>query len=61
MNRRKAWITLILTVAIAWGSLATMLAIGWAVMMPLLMRLGERLDGVSPGSPQGDVIGQRVS
>ena len=38
-----------------------MLAIGWAVMMPLLMRLGERLDGVTPESPLGDVIGQRVS
>ena len=25
-----------------------MLAIGWAVMMPILMRLGETLDGVSP-------------
>jgi hypothetical protein len=29
-----------------------MLAIGWAVMMPLLMQLGERLDGVSPGVPK---------
>lgn len=38
-----------------------MLAIGWAVMMPALMRLGERLDGISPESPRGDVIGQRVS
>jgi hypothetical protein len=34
-----------------------MLAIGWAIMMPLLMHLGERLDGVS----QVDVVGQRVS
>ena len=25
-----------------------MLAIGWAVMMPILMRLGELLDGISP-------------
>ncbi len=38
-----------------------MLAIGWAVIMPLLMQLGERLDGVSSQSPQGDVIGQRIS
>ena len=38
-----------------------MLAFGWAVMMPLLMRLGERLDGVSPDAPAGDVIGQRIS
>ena len=38
-----------------------MLAIGWAIIMPLLMHLGERLDGVSPEAPQGDVIGQRIS
>ena len=38
-----------------------MLAIGWAVIMPLLMQLGERLDGVSPESSQDGVIGQRVS
>ena len=25
-----------------------MLAIGWAVIMPVLMQLGERLDGISP-------------
>ena len=35
MNRRKAWITLILTCAIAWGSLATTLAIGWAPKLGL--------------------------
>jgi hypothetical protein len=38
-----------------------MLAIGWAIIMPLLMSLGERLDGVSPGARQGDVIGQQIS
>jgi hypothetical protein len=38
-----------------------MLAIGWAVMMPLLMQLGERLDGVSPESSRAGVIGQRIS
>jgi hypothetical protein len=38
-----------------------MLAVGWAVIMPLLMQLGERLDGVSPDSPQGDIVGQRIS
>ena len=38
-----------------------MLAVGWAVIMPLLMRLGERLDGVSPGEARGEIIGQRIS
>jgi hypothetical protein len=38
-----------------------MLAIGWAVIMPVLMRLGERLDGVSPDAAHAEVIGQRVT
>jgi hypothetical protein len=38
-----------------------MLAIGWAIMMPLLMQLGERLDGVSPGPSHGEVVGQRIA
>ena len=38
-----------------------MLAIGWAAIMPLLMHLGERLDGISPESPQESVVGQRAS
>lgn len=37
-----------------------MLAIGWAVIMPLLIHLGERLDGVSSQSSQGDIVGQRI-
>jgi hypothetical protein len=37
-----------------------MLAIGWAVIMPLLIQLGERLDGVSSQSSQGDIVGQRI-
>jgi hypothetical protein len=36
-----------------------MLAAGWALMMPLLMRLGESLDGVSAETTT--VVGQRVS
>ena len=34
-----------------------MLGIGWAVMMPILMRLGETLDGVSPES-EAAVVGR---
>ena len=37
----------------------SMLAIGWAVMMPVLMRLGEILDGISPDSRA--VVGERLS
>ena len=38
-----------------------MLAVGWAVIMPLLMQIGERFDGVSPDSPREALAGQRVS
>ncbi len=38
-----------------------MLAVGWAIIMPLLMHLGERMDGISPDGPRGDVIGQRIA
>jgi hypothetical protein len=38
-----------------------MLAVGWAVIMPVLMHLGERLDGVSPDAAQPDAIGQGAS
>jgi uncharacterized membrane protein YjjP (DUF1212 family) len=34
------------------------LAIGWAIIMPALVRLSEMLDGISES---GEVIGQRVS
>ena len=37
------------------------LAVGWAVIMPLLMQLGERLDGVSPDSRQRDIISPGAS
>ena len=38
-----------------------MLAIGWAILMPVLMHLGERMDGISQASSRGDEIGQRAS
>ena len=43
------------------GPAIAMLAVGWAVMMPVLMQLGERFDGVSPEAPRGDIAAQRVS
>ena len=38
-----------------------MLAIGWAVMMPLLMQLGERFDGVTTEPSDRDAMAQRAS
>ena len=34
------------------------LALGWAIIMPVLMRLGESLDGISPAA---EVAGQRLA
>ncbi|MFV1971452.1 MAG: protein translocase subunit SecD [Acidimicrobiia bacterium] len=48
MNRKKAWITLIVTVAIAWGSLATMLAVGWAPKLGLDLQGGFAITLVAP-------------
>ena len=38
-----------------------MLAIGWAVMMPLLMQLGERFDGVTTEPSDRDAMAPRAS
>ena len=48
MNRKKAWITLIVTVAIAWGSLAAMLAVGWAPKLGLDLQGGFAITLVAP-------------
>ena len=48
MTPKKAWITLILTLAIAWGSLAAMLAIGWAPKLGLDLQGGFAVTLVAP-------------
>jgi len=48
VNRKKAWITLIVTVAIAWGSLAAMLAVGWAPKLGLDLQGGFAITLVAP-------------
>lgn len=48
MTRKKAWVTLILTAAIGWGSLAGMLAIGWAPRLGLDLQGGFAITLVSP-------------
>lgn len=48
MNPRKAWITLILTCAIAWGGLATMLAVGWSPKLGLDLQGGFAVTLVAP-------------
>jgi len=48
VNRKKAWITLIVTCAIAWGGLATMLAVGWAPKLGLDLQGGFAVTLVAP-------------
>ncbi len=67
MNRKKAWITLIVTVAIAWGSLAAMLAVGWAPKLGLDLQGGFAITLVAPeGTDQAtletaaDIMRRRV-
>lgn len=48
MTRKKAWVTLILTVTIGWGSLAAMLAIGWQPKLGLDLQGGFAITLVAP-------------
>lgn len=48
MNRRRAWVTLLLTVFIAWGSLAAMLVAGWAPKLGLDLQGGFAVTLVAP-------------
>lgn len=48
MNKRKAVVTLLITVGLAWGSLATMLAIGWSPKLGLDLQGGFSVTLVAP-------------
>jgi preprotein translocase subunit SecD len=48
VTQRKAWITLILTVVLAWGSLAAMLAVGWAPKLGLDLQGGFAVTLIAP-------------
>ncbi len=56
MTRKKAWITLIVTVAIAWGSLAGMLALGWAPKLGLDLQGGFAVTLVAPEGTDQDTL-----
>ena len=48
MNKKRAIVTLLITVGIAWGSLAGMLAIGWAPKLGLDLQGGFAVTLVAP-------------
>ncbi|GMQ93130.1 MAG: hypothetical protein BMS9Abin12_0607 [Acidimicrobiia bacterium] len=67
MNRKKAWITLLVTIALAWGSLATMLAVGWVPKLGLDLQGGFAITLVAPQGTDpatletaADIIRRRV-
>jgi protein-export membrane protein SecD len=56
MTRKKAWTTLILTLVIAWGSLAAMLAVGWAPKLGLDLQGGFAVTLVAPDGTDQDTL-----
>ena len=56
MTPKKAWITLILTLAIAWGSLAGMLALGWAPKLGLDLQGGFAVTLVAPDGTEESTL-----
>ncbi len=54
MSKRKAIITLVLTVGIAWGSVAAMLAAGWAPKLGLDLQGGFAVTLVAPEGTDED-------
>jgi len=56
MDRKKAWITLIVTVSIAWGSLAAMLAVGWVPKLGLDLQGGFAVTLVAPEGTDADTL-----
>ncbi len=56
MNRKKAWITLLLIVAIAWGSLALMLSLGWSPKLGLDLQGGFAITLVAPEGTDPDTL-----
>lgn len=56
MTKRKALITLVVTVAIAWGSVAAMLAAGWAPKLGLDLQGGFAVTLVAPEGTDEDTL-----
>lgn len=56
MNKRKAIITLIITVGIAWGSVAGMLAAGWGPKLGLDLQGGFAVTLVAPEGTDADTL-----
>lgn len=60
MSRKKALITLIVTLAVAWGSLAAMLVAGWAPKLGLDLQGGFAVVLVGPEGTDADTLDTAV-
>ncbi len=60
MTRRRLWITLLLTLAISWGSLAAVLAVGWEPRLGLDLQGGFSVRLVAPDGTDPEVLDQAV-
>jgi preprotein translocase subunit SecD len=60
VSRRRLWVTLILTVAIAWGALGASLAVGWSPRLGLDLQGGFSVTLVAPAGTDGEVLDQAV-
>jgi len=60
VTRRRLWITLILTLAIAWGSLGAALGVGWTPRLGLDLQGGFSVQLVAPEGTDGEVLNQAV-
>ena len=60
MNRKNAIITLVVTLAIAWGSLGAMLFAGWAPILGLDLQGGFSVVLVGPQGTDPDTLDAAV-
>ncbi|MDJ0961688.1 MAG: protein translocase subunit SecD [Acidimicrobiia bacterium] len=60
MTRRRLWITLLVTLGIAWGTLGASLGVGWEPRLGLDLQGGFSVRLVAPDGTDGEVLDQAV-
>ncbi|MCP3974360.1 MAG: protein translocase subunit SecD [bacterium] len=60
MSRRRLWITLVITLAVAWGSLAGTLSVGWTPKLGLDLQGGFAVVLTAPEGADPDVLDKAV-
>jgi len=60
VSRRRLWITLLVTLAVAWGSLASTLAVGWTPKLGLDLQGGFSVVLTAPDTADPEVLDKAV-